>query len=1544
MRQFNLVWKNFSMGSMFRNCVRSGCLEQPFFVHIMESLNHNTARTAAPALYLGTTPDDLRTARQVAKSVLEQMGYAVVDGNDITAVSGPSLDRDMWECISRCAGMVHLVGTSFGSGAPGAAPGTNRMSIAQLEQRLAQTAGVPSYVYLLDEDFPSDEAGMETPDAQALQYRVRSQITAQSSGWERIETSERLRQRMRLITFRLEEVRSRVRPEFVQAPAAPEPLPQPASSPVEARPMPPLPARSPAFSATPAPTRRTSHLAMALACLGIVAIASALGITVWRNASLHSSETPKLTAEAQTTSSTTAEHPAPVPSAPKGEAAAGHAATTSLSDSLAPTAPPPGGVALGPLPAKPFESPHTATLMGLSGEASRFCQVGMKWPRKIDRAVKAHAGKLRVTEDYILDITDEVKLWGSDPMPIKQAFHAMVTGNDKVVVQECVKTVDLALKQHVQDPQLLRLAWMLRGDAEMRLMDYRSAVASYRQSLAYVDKEKHGFAWTEGAARLGHAYHYAGNWADAETLLRECLARREEMGPNDPSLTHVLADLAWVLTGQNKWMEAEPLFRRALAIDEKYFGPENPRTVSRLLDLAEFLDPATHPKEIESLLRRALSLEEKIWGRDDVMLAAVMGKLSGALQGPQEGKEAEELARRAVKLCEQASSKGDNLLTTAALFRLGWALFFLKRTDEAAAIAQRVEDVLENHSFLDEPSLEKAWQWEQAIALACVSNSGTPSAEQGQRAKDALALRIQSLGANHPTVADSLVITASANPSERIALYQRIVESRLKSFGPDHPLVLGDLAQLLQSMSAAKWPEGEMEPFIAQAMANADKRGPKDPIAAAIALLRIAEMLKNGGHQRNATVLCEKAAIICQARLGADSPITKGAMAKLKSYQERNGSIANSAVTSAQPDKSALRTLPKATPPSVPTARSTAASGTPPASLEKNDPRALLSAIVTAVTTTYEPGEPMSADARMIQAVQDLGASHGPTFRDDWAAMIEFARQAPRNPKATQLIKAQLLFVLKDYEKAQAVASDILNRKSGTAEELRQAALLKGTALRQMGDTVGALEAYRHLLSLAEKVRATEPVVWCDAALPLAIAMSDTSSWREAVTLLSDVDATLEKALGPGNAKSAHASRLLVFAARRVAESEGRTDGIDDLEKTARYVLSVDERLFGPEHAAVARDLTELAAVLLLNRDSYDEAEKLLRRAIEIRKRNHADGDPGHVTTLVVLGKVLGKKKRLHEAITVFDQALAIREKDLGLEHHGLIRVLQEYSLLLNQHQQYAQVVPLVRRTLQLFEQNLGKDHPLVAQELTALGNALYLAREMKEAEEVTLRALALREKLHGKVHAKVAVAQNNLAQLLRNTDRREEAESWFLKAMRTAEQSPQGDASLPAFNLGTMLFEDKRANEAEPLLRKAIELTRKNHGENAPDLIKRLYALAWVVKQRGDLDEPITLSREALALEVKLHGEKAESTIVSRAALGALLAEAGKNEEAEKVMRQALADLAALSRRQGMEHEELSTYRKVYTMILQRNGLSDAAVEKRMQEVEDGAKVTGQR
>ena len=54
-----------------------------------------------------------------------------------------------------------------------------------------------------------------------------------------------------------------------------------------------------------------------------------------------------------------------------------------------------------------------------------------------------------------------------------------------------------------------------------------------------------------------------------------------------------LNNLAGLLQATNRLAEAEPLLRRALAIDEKSFGPDHPKVAVRLNNLALLLRPRT---------------------------------------------------------------------------------------------------------------------------------------------------------------------------------------------------------------------------------------------------------------------------------------------------------------------------------------------------------------------------------------------------------------------------------------------------------------------------------------------------------------------------------------------------------------------------------------------------------------------------------------------------------------------------------------------------------------------------------------------------------------------------------------------------------------------------------------------------------------------------------------------------------------------------------------------------------------------------------------
>ena len=77
-----------------------------------------------------------------------------------------------------------------------------------------------------------------------------------------------------------------------------------------------------------------------------------------------------------------------------------------------------------------------------------------------------------------------------------------------------------------------------------------------------------------------------------------------------------LNNLAQLLQATNRLAEAEPLMRRALAIDEKSYGPDHPKvattsTISRML-----LQATNRLAEAEPLMRRALAIFETSLGPD----------------------------------------------------------------------------------------------------------------------------------------------------------------------------------------------------------------------------------------------------------------------------------------------------------------------------------------------------------------------------------------------------------------------------------------------------------------------------------------------------------------------------------------------------------------------------------------------------------------------------------------------------------------------------------------------------------------------------------------------------------------------------------------------------------------------------------------------------------------------------------------------------------------------------------------------------------------
>jgi len=86
---------------------------------------------------------------------------------------------------------------------------------------------------------------------------------------------------------------------------------------------------------------------------------------------------------------------------------------------------------------------------------------------------------------------------------------------------------------------------------------------------------------------------------------------------------------------QGRYQEAEPLFRRALAIGKKVSGPEHDSVAVTMTNLAEMCHLSGRLPEAETLLRQVFVLLERIPGPEHPELALALNNLASQYQDHQ---------------------------------------------------------------------------------------------------------------------------------------------------------------------------------------------------------------------------------------------------------------------------------------------------------------------------------------------------------------------------------------------------------------------------------------------------------------------------------------------------------------------------------------------------------------------------------------------------------------------------------------------------------------------------------------------------------------------------------------------------------------------------------------------------------------------------------------------------------------------------------------------------------------------------------------------
>jgi tetratricopeptide (TPR) repeat protein len=161
---------------------------------------------------------------------------------------------------------------------------------------------------------------------------------------------------------------------------------------------------------------------------------------------------------------------------------------------------------------------------------------------------------------------------------------------------------------------------------------------------------------------------------------------------------------------------------------------------------------------------------------------------------------------------------------------------------------------------------------------------------------------------------------------------------------------------------------------------------------------------------------------------------------------------------------------------------------------------------------------------------------------------------------------------------------------------------------------------------------------------------------------------------------------------------------------------------------------------------------------------------------------------------------LARRDASLGDApiFAGWPALLHSAGLYFQRRAAYSQAVPLFRDALATREKMLGPEHPDTATTLDNLARLFQAQGDLAGARPLLERALAIHEKVSGPEHFETANNMSNLARVLRDTGHANEAEPLFHKAIAIGEKSLGRDHSLTqryASHYARLLVETGRAS-----------------------------------------------------------------------------------------------------------------------------------------------------
>ena len=304
----------------------------------------------------------------------------------------------------------------------------------------------------------------------------------------------------------------------------------------------------------------------------------------------------------------------------------------------------------------------------------------------------------------------------------------------------------------------------------------------------------------------------------------------------------------------------------------------------------------------------------------------------------------------------------------------------------------------------------------------------------------------------------------------------------------------------------------------------------------------------------------------------------------------------------------------------------------------------------------------------------------------------------------------------------------------------------------------------------------------------------------------------------------------------------------------------------------------------------YDQADRLLRAALDQRRTMYGDGHPDVVESLVALGFLRVEQAQFEDAERLMREALAAAEAFpaahpvMAAATAGLGRVLEERG-------DYSQAIEVLGRAVRMHDE-LNSPETAMAATLSALANAHFYAGNLTESAALNRRVLEFNRRLHGDRHPNVGDDLINLGAIASNRGQYGEAVEFYRRALGIISEwyGPDHPETASAMTiLGQGLSLANQPDEAAALLQRALTVQETVYGPSHPRVAFALNELGNIAMRQRHYGAAKAAFERALSIYRHMYPDGHYRVAVALSNLGGAYLAESEFETAERLFREAV-------------------------------------------------------